>query len=83
MVLEQIIYFLQDIAWIDLIINRLEDEIILVEDLDIAKELPYLLTTIDEMLVNREGNQYHEVLPSCYNRNQTWSALHKAWIGYQ
>ena len=30
----------------------------------------------------REGNRYHEVLPSGYYTNQAWGALHKAWIGY-
>jgi hypothetical protein len=30
----------------------------------------------------RESQKYHERLPSGYHVNQTWGALHKAWVGY-
>jgi hypothetical protein len=30
----------------------------------------------------REGNRYHEVLPSGYYTNQAWGALQKCWVGY-
>ena len=30
----------------------------------------------------REGNKYHEILPSGFYKNQTWGALHKCWVGY-
>ncbi len=28
------------------------------------------------------GYRYHNILPSGYYENQTWGALHKAWVGY-
>ncbi|MGB9169009.1 MAG: hypothetical protein WCB31_08795 [Nitrososphaeraceae archaeon] len=30
----------------------------------------------------RQGLRYHEQLPSGFFENQTWGALHKAWIRY-
>ena len=30
----------------------------------------------------RQGHRYHEQLRSGFFTNQTWGALHKAWVGY-
>ncbi len=36
----------------------------------------------DPLKYYRESHKYHEQLPSGFFENQTWGALHKAWIGY-
>ena len=37
---------------------------------------------LDPWKYYREGFKYHKILPSTYYENQTWGALHKAWVGY-
>jgi hypothetical protein len=36
----------------------------------------------DPWKYHRESLKYHERLPSGYKVNQTWGAIHKAWVGY-